>query len=476
MVEMIERFGDQETPSVTDWVFTILKRWKIALLVFTISISLSTYYAYSELKKQTPTYKSSTIIMLGPETFIIEGTGRKNIQRRDSIEDEVTLLGSDIIAKQAAIILKEEFGYEGPIDKLASEVKEAVKVELVKDKRNIARLTSSSSDRQRAYDIVSATIEGYLKQKKDDETNFFKDAYETFTDQLNAAHDNLLKAENSLGKFIADNKEIIELMQNYEISEKATQNFIAAALNEEYLKTKAKLSEAQEFLDAVKEKVSIDRLWALSMIEKRNKDLVDANWKKILIAKEEELNALRLVNEDAHPEVIRVRGELGSIAKNIDMEIEEALRVIESALNKLKKQEKELSEFIASGLHEKIIAYNMFKRDIVVKRDIYDKLAEDLQKINIDEKIQRYTEMRIIEDHKVASTFTKTFPTNRILYGIILSILCSIASVYAIETFDTSIKSIEQLERLIDLPVLATIPEYRKHKPRSEKKKGKNKK
>ena len=462
----------EETSSTVEWAFIILKRWKVVVLVFAFTFLSTLYQVYTEIKNQTPSYTSKTVIMIGAETLEVQNRDGGIIRQKNSIFNEVTLLDSNIIAQQAAGILKDNLGYKEPKEALAGMVNGALQVVTGQGGRGVDSVTISvtTGDSKKSYDIITAVLEGYQKQKKEDEENFFRDTYKTFSEQLDAAHANLLKAENVLGDFIVNNQEVVKAMQDYGMGEQADRDFIAAALNERYLKAKSDVHEAETFLKSVRDLAKTETLAAFSMTGKKYPNLLNLELKKTAGEKEEELNALLLVNEDAHPEVIKVRGELAGINKKINTELAEALKNIEMEVSALKEKEKGLSDFIASGLHEKIITYNMLKRDILVKRGIYDRLAEQLEQINLGEKIKHYIQIRVLEPHQLGG-YSKTFPTRKVTYGLVMSLFLCVASVYIIETFDTTIRGIEQLEKLTELPVLATIPAYRKYKSKSRKRK-----
>lgn len=479
MVELPE----EERISFTEWSRIIFKKWKIILIIFLVvffvSLSFNLYTSHVKAKKQIPVYTSTAKVMIGPEALETQGKGGEIIRRVYSYSNELSLLESNIVASQAAAILKEKYGYEIPKEGLIREVRKSLKVSPPPEKmgqrrENIVDIYATSIIPRRAHDIVKAVLEGYQRQKKEDEDKFFRDTYRTFTQQLNAAHKNLGEAERTLSDFIMENEDIAEVIKTYGLSEgKGKKVTITedSGISEKYLKVKSEISSVEDFINNIEKLVKKDKLQAFTLIAKRYDQFVDLNLKKALLTKEEELSSLLLINEDAHPEVIRAKGEMASIENKIDNEIEDAIKSMKLDLNTLRSQEKELSRLIEANVHNKIIEYNMLRRDIVVKNDIYNKFAEDLQRLNIGDKLRRYSEMRVLEPAEIPTAPSNPARANLgqiMLFSLSLAVFTSIGSVYIMEMLDTSIRDVEQLERLINMPVLVMIPWHRKYKSKTQ--------
>jgi len=462
----------EDNSNMMDWLFLVLKRWKIVLLIFVIVASAASYKTYNKFRMEKPTYTSIVKLTLGHATLEVKTEEGNVIERKSSDADEHLLLSSSLVARQAAAILREKYGYKDSEDQLVSEIKRSLSVYTPGGRsgnKNVLEISAWSENPQRAYDMVSAVLEGYKKQKEQDEKEFFQKAYETFSDQLDAAHKELLEAENALASYIVNNEKIIRAMETHGMSDQEDQDVISASLNERVLKHQHNVLNLEKFLINIKGLQSTNPLSALTMISKRYSQLVDITLKDMFFEKEEELRRLLTINEEAHPSVIQARGEKDALQGKINNEIAAAIEEIEAELAKMQAQEEELSSLIASGLYEKLIAYNMLKRDIVIKRNIYNNISEALYQIDLGEKVKHYTEFRILEPHKLPYKGIKKFPIRDIAPGILVALACSVGVAYILDRIDTSIKDIEELEKLIDLPVLATIPAYHKRSKQKSK-------
>jgi uncharacterized protein involved in exopolysaccharide biosynthesis len=327
-------------------------------------------------------------------------------------------------------------------------------------------VSATSVDPRMAFDIVNAVIEGYIRQKKDDVEQFFVETYKTLSQQLDIARRNLHRTESSLVDFTLKNEDILKAIKTYGSKEKERGVLSDdLGINEQYIKLKSDITATQDFINSVKETAKADRIVALTMIEKVQSNLVDLNLKKLLLEKQEELNRLLIVNEQAHPEVIRAQAEVKSIEYKIDAEIANSVKSMELDLEALRLQEKELAALVQPEVQKKIIAYGILKRDLEVKQKIYHKLAEDLQQLNIGEKLKRYSETKVLETAKLPnnpSAYAKQELMKVITISIVVGLFISIGIISIPEMLDMSIKNVGQLEQIIELPVLATIPKHKK--------------
>ncbi|NQT89879.1 MAG: hypothetical protein HQ558_01325 [Candidatus Omnitrophica bacterium] len=456
----------------------ILRRWKVIAAVFLVTFLISFPFisirSFQKAKSEKPVFTAETKIMIGPVALEAVSKEGQVIRRFYSYGSEIAILESNIVAIQAAGILK-DMGYKEPQKQLISEIRSSLEISSPGGKQgpsrgrggNIVVISATLSSPQKAYDMVRAIADGYLKQKKQDENKFFKDTYETFTRQLEDAKTNLHVAENKLTDFVMTNEEIAEIAKNYGIGAPGRGGTLSedVGISEKYLKIKSEISSLEDLMEGIRTIARSDAIAALSAIAKRNDTLADLNLRKILSEREEDLERLLLVNEDAHPAVIQARSELRSIQNKIKEEIESALNSLRADLDTLKAQDEGLAKLIESDVHKKIVAYNLLKRDIKVKSNIYNKLAEELQQVNLGEKLKRYSELRVLEPAQVPtkpSNPTSADLSQSVLLSLFISFACSIAAVYGLEMFDTSIKDVEQLEKLIDIPVLVSIPLHRK--------------
>jgi len=485
MQEQQERHFQEEEESmdIMEILFVILKRWKVATLIFLLVSSLGAYKVYSDFKNQVPIYISSTRISLGRNILEVQNKQGEIIKRTYSINDEIEFLRSDTVAKETALVLKDQFGYSKPDKALVAMVKTSFKgggssddkgenkaakqrstirkQEIKGDKAaNIITISAYTNDPQNSFDMVSALLTGYQKAKEKEEAKALEKMNKTYLEQSKTAYGQLLAAENVLAQFIKENKNIITVMRSYNLTNQEDKDIISDLLNEKHIEVKDSIIDLEAFLNDIEYLSAKDKLATLSLISKKYGQFVDLNINEIYINKEEKLNELLQINEEAHPAVIQMRGELDTIVRKMDRQIENAKVEINRELNSLKKKSEELSELIETDLYEKLISYNMLKKDVILKRQAYDSLSESLYQVDLGEKLKNFVEIRILEPHKLARVRSNKIDLKAIAVVLFGAAFLSIGVAYGLEKLDTSISDAEELEKIIDLPILATIPKY----------------
>jgi len=474
---------EEENLNILDIIPVVIKRWKIVLLALVLVFSALSYAIYYRWQNQVPVYVSTTKITLGTNKLEVETEEGDIVREKYDMDQEVSLLRSNIIAEQAAKTLKEKYGYEESSEKLMYDIRKALNrgQELedadmyIRETPGIVRgnkrlnqdentiiISSTSENPQFSYDVISAVLEGYLNEKREGERKFFEDAHRTFNEQVTVAYQELLNAEKKLAEFVIKNEDVIYAVETYEMPSQEDKEVIASAVNEKHLSIKREISEIEAFLRNANSLLETNLLAAFSLIIREDEHTLTHILKDKLIEKEEELNSLLQVNEELHPSVIKIRGEIKALGKKIETEIRNAISETGIKLNEVKKKEKELSRLIEAGLYEKLIEYSMLKRAISVRRNAYNKLAEALQKLDMGAKIERYTNIVIFEPHKVPKVSTKRLPNKDAAMAVLFAILAAIGVAYLIEMLDKSVKDVEQLEKLLEVPVLATISDYGK--------------
>ena len=125
---------------------------------------------------------------------------------------------------------------------------------------------------------------------------------------------------------------------------------------------------------------------ALDLLNEAGKDKNRRGYEsiqKMYLKKEENLNQLLEINQEIHPAVIEARSEMNLIEKKVDSEIDEAVKDRKEKLDEVRDKEKRLVELKDAGLFKKIISYSIIKSDIRTKREIYNRLASDLQNLDL---------------------------------------------------------------------------------------------
>ena len=473
---------EQDSLNLLEFWYIILKRWKLALFVLVALLIASSLFILQNVKKQVPMYVSKTKITLGTDTLKVKSDTGDILEKVYSIDDEVLLFRSRIMAEQAASILKDKYGYDEDYQELVRKVRRALnrgagfeqigaygteRSGIVRGSRKLQQsenaiiISTYSASPQFSYDIITALLEGYVKEKAESETKFFQDAYKTYAQQLDISYQVLIDAENKLSKFIFDNQDMITTMDELELSKFKDEKLISTAINEAYIKLKKDLLNMQTLYDRVKSALDKDMLNAFAILKKEDRYSLREELEVALFEKEQHLSKLLQINEELHPAVIQARAETKTIKAKMFTEIGRILEDITIEIEDLKKKESKVASFVEEQLYQKFIEYSMLRADVTTKRNAYDKFSEALHRIDISDKVKRYTEIKILEPHILPVKSEKKIPTDKIGLSFLLSFAGAIGLAFLLEKLDRSIKDVKELERLTHKPVIATIPHYK---------------
>ena len=473
---------EEDSLNLLEFWYIILKRWKLALFVLIALLIVSTLYIYNYTKNQIPMYISKTRITLGTDTLKVTRATGDMLEMVYDIEDELLLLRSRIIAKQAASILKDKYDYQNDDQVLMKRVRNALsrgkgfeevdvysaeKSGIVRGSRkrgqndNTIIISAYTKSPKFSFDVVSAVLEGYVKEKAESEAKFFQDAYKTYAKQLDISYQILIDAENELSQFIFDNQDIITVMEELGLSKFKDEKLISTAINEAYIKLKKDLLNMQTLYDRVKTALSKDMLNAFAILKKEDKYSLREELETTLFEKEQALSELLQINEELHPAVIEARGETETIKQKMLMEIERVLEDIAIEISDLEQKNSQIASFVEEQLYKTIIEYSMLKSDVTTKHNAYDKFSEALHKIDIGDKMKHYTDIKVLEPHFLPVKSEKKIPIDKIALYFFISFVGTIGLAFLLEKLDRSVKDVKELEHLTHKPVIATIPCYR---------------
>ena len=69
-------------------------------------------------------------------------------------------------------------------------------------------------------------------------------------------------------------------------------------------------------------------------------------------------------------------------------------------------------------------------------------------------------EFKVITEHKLPQRPISGGNNNPLMVGVLAALGCAAATLYVMDYLDKSVRTIDQLEEMMDIPVLAGIPEY----------------
>ncbi len=165
---------------------------------------------------------------------------------------------------------------------------------------------------------------------------------------------------------------------------------------------------------------------------------------------------------EQHPAMITARANLEGLKKLQLQEIKNIVETTKTDYELAKLKEKDLKKSLeqakeeAIKSNEKLIQYNILKREIDTNRNLYEALLTNLKEQSLIGEIQTIN-VWVLETAKTPETPFKPKKALNLLIGLILGIACGIGFAFFIEYIDTTIKFTDEIEDRLGLPLLGTV-------------------
>lgn len=165
------------------------------------------------------------------------------------------------------------------------------------------------------------------------------------------------------------------------------------------------------------------------------------------------------------PKVVRLQAQLNDIAdliagekKNLGTQIEAEYRasrerelLLQRALNQQKNE--------AASMADKMVQYNILKREAEANKQLYDGLLQKLKEAGITAGL-RSSNIRVIDPALVPTSPSRPNKSRNILLAILVGLVGGMGLALIREYLDNTVKNPEDVESLSRLPSLAVVPAF----------------
>jgi capsular exopolysaccharide synthesis family protein len=110
----------------------------------------------------------------------------------------------------------------------------------------------------------------------------------------------------------------------------------------------------------------------------------------------------------------------------------------------------------ALNLNEKIMQYEVLRRDLETNKQLYDTIMKKIKEQDITKQIQTVN-VWVVEKAETPQSPVKPRKTFNIFFGIMVGLLGGTGLAFFIDYLDNTIKSPEELEKKLEIPVLGMI-------------------
>ncbi|RJP84270.1 MAG: polysaccharide biosynthesis tyrosine autokinase [Desulfobacteraceae bacterium] len=182
-----------------------------------------------------------------------------------------------------------------------------------------------------------------------------------------------------------------------------------------------------------------------------------------ILAKEQEIIGLSKSIGYKHPKMVKADKDLNSLRTKLNTEIKDVIQSVKNRYEVAKQKAKSIQALLdqtkqnAALMSDKLIQYEILNRDVEVHRLLYDRLLSRIKEYNVTEKEQD-VDVWIVENADIpASPITKG-PFRTLMIGIFISLAAGIGLAFFLDYMDNTVKTAEDAEARLGLPVLGMVP------------------
>src|SRR3974390_1934426 len=165
------------------------------------------------------------------------------------------------------------------------------------------------------------------------------------------------------------------------------------------------------------------------------------------------------------PKVQRLQAQMKELEDQIVRERKGIVGQLESDYREAKQHEELLSRALdqqkaeVALMSEKMIEYNVLKREAEANKSLYDSLQTKLKEAQISSGL-RSSNIRIMDPAMVPSTPARPAKTRNIALAIVVGLVGGIGLALLREYLDNTVKTPDDVETLARLPSLAVVPTF----------------
>ena len=457
-------------PHLYDYLLILRKhQW----LILSFMLAVVTIVAIATFRMQ-PVYIATARVEIDRENANIlpfQGTDSFDVMMdlENYIETQSKILTSETLALQTirnnALSARPEFASpNGPSEAIASgslanqkrppelaEFLASLSVRRVPNSR-LMDVSFESTDPQLAARIVNAHINSYIEQNFRSKYEATSQASTWLTSQLDDLRIKVQKAEDAL--------------ITYE-----RQNQIWTLDDKQNITTQRLADVNKELTDAQSERMKKESLYQFAKSGNLNAvPQVQSNTTVMdLLRKREDLSsqyndALSQYGPN-FPKVQRLQAQLKELDANVEKEKQKIVDILESDFREARERESMLTgaldqqKIAANQMAEKLVEYNILKREAEALKTLYDGLMTKLKETAISASL-RSSNIRVVDPAMIPSTPARPAKTRNVALAFLVGLVGGIGLALMREYLDNTVKTPDDVETLSRLPSLAVVPQF----------------
>jgi len=329
------------------------------------------------------------------------------------------------------------------------------------EKSRIVKISFDSQSPELAASIPNAVAKSYIDyniESKFDATLQTRDWLEKQLEDMKAKVE---RAEETLNRYVAQNG-IIFLADSGSGDTKETKG--------QSIVNKRLLDLSNQLIQSTSDRVTKEVLFREAQREGgesipavQNNPLLQG-LKKELAATESEYAQLSKVYKPDYPKMVRLREQSNQVKMRIDAETKKALEGLRVDYEAAAKKENYLASAMekykseVTGQNEKMVQYQILKREAETNRELYNNLLQRLKEIGLSASLTA-SNVQILDRAEVPRSPFKPDKKKNLMIALFVGLLGGIGLAFFAEYLDNTVKTSDDVEKEVALPSLGLVPE-----------------
>jgi succinoglycan biosynthesis transport protein ExoP len=447
---------------------TIRKRWPFVVLSMIVATVIAFVYTYRQPKIYEATCQIIIDTMVpqvlpGSKDVVELGTGTF-WSNKEFYETQYRIIQSTSVGQRTAEKLGLQYdpdyaGTVGPgrdLSDLGRAIASQLNVKPVKDSR-LAMITVTDRKPQRAALIANTVADTYIEYNLDYKLEGARSAMAWLAEQESDLKRQLEGSELKLYQYKKDRNLLavsLDDKQSMLSQNLASVNGKLTELHIRLLELDAKRKMIQRARSSITDEETLPEIREKETIQK----LRDA-----YIQLSKELADLSSRYGPEHPRIKAVTGQMETIRKAYEQEIDAVLSAFEKSYQELLDNEHALKGLMEQQKNEAIelskieVEYKPLQRASEQQEKMYGVIASRQKEIDITGPMKT-NNVRVLERAIVPGVPVRPKPVQNLLLGLLLGLGTGVALAFAIEALDNTLKTQADVEQFLGTPVLGLVP------------------
>src|SRR5439155_803698 len=166
-----------------------------------------------------------------------------------------------------------------------------------------------------------------------------------------------------------------------------------------------------------------------------------------------------------HPQMLELARNEAELERQVGAEVAEETTSVRARYDAAGLREEALRhkmahlEEVAIDLHALGARYDLLKNDVDSAHALHDSLLKQQMETSVNSELAA-SNVRVVERPEVPQSPSKPRVALNLVLGLLAGLFAAVGAVFFCDYFDNSVKSSEEVEGFLQLPTLATVPNF----------------